>query len=509
MLTQEGTAATAAPRRTLREWQSAAGVPMWVFWLLPVLLTAALGLYRATSIVLWWDELSTIDVAQRPIGGILATAHHVDAVHTVYYLFMHFWIAAFGTAPLTVRLPSVFAMCGATVCTTAIARRLFGMRVAVTASTIFALIPGVARYACEARSYGFVVLGSAAAFLLLLRALERPGGRRWALYGLVLALTGALNLIALTALAGHALTVLLRVNAGPPARRRALLKPFAVVIGLVLLVDAPIIVLGAMEARSQLGDPPSSSLANLPLIWRETSCSTAFAVLVLFALPLLATHRRRGPALAVIAWATLPVLTLWLISLYGLGFDAFARYLLFVLPAWAIAVAASVDRFRGMPLAGLLAMIMVTAVVVTHDQVVLHGELSHFDYDYPVLWVPAEDYPAAASIVEAEYRPGDAASFSASPHLELGMNDYLPADEQLHDVMVTQTDAQNHTLVDTFCTNPFTCVANAPDRVWMFEEGGLGPYSSEPVEWALALMLHYRIVEVWHVTGITITLLEH
>ena len=509
MLTQEGTATSQAPRRILREWRAAAAVPGWVYWLLPVLVTAALGLYRATSIVLWWDELTTIDMARRPIGGIFATAHNVDAVHTVYYLFMHFWIAAFGSAPLTVRLPSVLAMCGATACTTAIARRLFGMRVAVAASMIFALVPGVARYACEARSYGFVVLGSAAAFLLLLRALEKPGRRRWAVYGLVLALTGALNLIALTALAGHALTVLLRVNAERSVRRRELLKAFALVVGLVLLLDSPIMVFGAMEARSQLGNPPSASLFKLPLIWRETGCSTALSVLVLLALPLLATHRRRGPALAVFAWATLPVLTLWVVSLYGLGFDAFARYLLFVLPAWAIAVAAAVDRFRGASAFGLLAIVLVTGVVVTQDQVVLHGGLSHFDYDYPVGIVPAEDYPAAASIVGAEYRSGDAASFSTSPHLGLGIDEYLPADEQLRDILVARTDAQNDSIADTYCANPTACVAKAPKRVWLFEAGAFASYSAEPIDWALPLLLRYRIVEVWHVTGITITLLEH
>jgi mannosyltransferase len=112
----------------------------------PVLLTAALGLCRASSIVLWWDELSTLDVARRSAGGILATAHNVDAMHAFHYLFMHLWIGLFGSSPLTLRPTSVLA-----------------------------LIPGVARYACEARSYGFVVLGSAAALLLLCCSLRGSG----------------------------------------------------------------------------------------------------------------------------------------------------------------------------------------------------------------------------------------------------------------------------------------------------------------------------------------------
>jgi hypothetical protein len=186
MLTQQGTTvpvaalrgpATGAPpsRRTRRS-----RLPAFITepWFLPSLLTLALGLYRSTTIVLWWDELSTLDVARRPISGILATATHVDAVHSVYYIFMHFWILLFGSSVLAVRLPSVLAMCGATVCTALLAIRLFDRRVAYTSAVIFALVPGVDRYACETRSYALVVLGSALALLALFRALERPSRRR-------------------------------------------------------------------------------------------------------------------------------------------------------------------------------------------------------------------------------------------------------------------------------------------------------------------------------------------
>ena len=507
MLTQQGAAVvSAAPEGAARVRPPAATVA-WVWWALPIALTAALGLYRASTIVLWWDEQSTIDVAKRPVGGILATARNVDAVHTFYYLFMHFWISAFGSAPLTLRLPSVLAMCGATACTTAIGLRLFNRRVAVTASVIFALIPGVSRYAEEARSYGFVVLGSAAAILLLLRALEKPEPRRWAVYGTVLAATGALNLIALTALSAHAVVVAVSADPGR-ARRRDLFKPFALVVALVLLVVTPIIIFGAIEAPTELGDPAPASFADLPLTWRETGCSTAFSLLVLLALPLLGAHRRRGPAFMILAWATLPVLTVWGVSMHGLGFDVYARYLLFVLPAWSIAVAAAVDRIPGVHRVAFLAIVGVAAGAVTHDQFVLHGQLSHFDYDYPGPRFPAEDYPAAASIVEAGFRPGDAATFDSSQHLYLGVNYYLPADEHLSDIFVARTDVQQNSLTPLYCPSAPACLAGGPERVWMFETGDYAPFSTERVDWSLALLVHYRIVEVWHVAGITVTLLQ-
>ncbi len=34
------------------------------------------------------------------------------------------------------------------------------------------------------------------------------------------------------------------------------------------------------------------------------------------------------------------------------------------------------------------------------------------------------------------------------------------------------------------------------------------PYTTERVDWAFSLMMSYRIVEIWHVDGITLTLLE-
>ncbi len=228
-------------------------------WFLPVLLALALGLYRCTSIVLWWDELSTLDIAERPVSNILATAHHVDAVHSFYYLFMHFWIAAFGTSVLAIRLPSLLAMCGATVCTAVIAERLFDRRVAVISATLFALIPGVARYATEARSYGFVVLGSAVAFLLLLRALDKSTRGRWAAYGAILAVTGALNLIALIAVAGHLVTVWLTARS---RGRRSMLRPFLLVVVGVIVLESPIMIFGMMEASNQLGHLPPTSLVD-------------------------------------------------------------------------------------------------------------------------------------------------------------------------------------------------------------------------------------------------------
>lgn len=474
-------------------------------WFVPLLITAALGLYRITSIVLWWDELSTLDIVRRPVGGIIATAGHVDAVHSFYYLLMHFWVMVFGTSVFALRLPSVLAMCGATVCTGVLAQRLFNRRVAFASAFVFSLIPGVDRYACEARSYGLVMLGSALALLLLLRALESGGARRWSLYGALVAVTGALNLIALTGLAAHLVAVLVSRTGGS---RRVRLRVFAVVVGCALVVVSPVAVFGMIEAGSQLGTLPQYSLSSLPLLWQETGCSTAFSVLVVLALPLAATHRRHRSAAVVVGAAALPIVALWIVSVNSIGFSFFARYLLFVLPAWAIAVGAAVDRFKGVHPLAFVAVVLLTAVAVAHDQVVLHGSLSHFKYDYPGPDVRAEDYPAAAAVIARNFEPGDAASFATSTHLDLGVNYYLPAGEQLADIFVERTDVQTDSLRPEFCASTAVCAARAPGRVWLVESGAGQGYATEPVNWAFSLQYLYRPAEVWHVPGITLTLLE-
>src|SRR5690348_2657773 len=56
----------------------------------PVVLALTLGLWgigRDRS--LWGDEAVSLEVAHRSTAQIWALAHHVDAVHTLYYLLLH------------------------------------------------------------------------------------------------------------------------------------------------------------------------------------------------------------------------------------------------------------------------------------------------------------------------------------------------------------------------------------------------------------------------------------
>ena len=293
----------------------------------------------------------------------------------------------------------------------------------------------------------------------------------------------------------------------PSGRRRAL-KAFGLAAASALAVLTPIIVYGSLEAGAELGHLPEGLVSSLPGIWEQAGCSSVFSLIVLLALPLTLEHRRRTSAIAVFSAAVLPVLVLWIVSINSMGFGYFSRYLLFVLPAWAIAVAAAVDRFKGVPAVAFVAVVLATAIAVAHDQMVLHGTLSHFAYDYPGPSVSAEDYPAAAAVIEANYRPGDAASFAVAPHLQLGIDYYLPADEHLSDVFEQRTPAQTDSLLPENCTSMAACIAKAPDRVWLVESGDVLSFSTEQVDRAFTLDYLYQRVQIWQVSGITLTLLQ-
>ncbi|KJY46146.1 membrane protein, partial [Streptomyces sp. NRRL S-444] len=85
-----------------------------IVWLVPVLWTVGLGLWglsRQDSV--WRDEAATWQVAGRSAGEILDMLGNVDAVHGLYYLFMHGLFELFGASTATLRLPSVLAVAAA------------------------------------------------------------------------------------------------------------------------------------------------------------------------------------------------------------------------------------------------------------------------------------------------------------------------------------------------------------------------------------------------------------
>ncbi|MFH9584305.1 glycosyltransferase family 39 protein [Streptomyces luteogriseus] len=170
-----------------------------------------IGLWGLDRGGMWGDESVTFQVAQRTVPQIWRLLHDVDAVHGLYYLFMHA-VLTVHPGEVVLRLPSVCAATATAGLVAALGVRLAGPRVGLGAGVLYAITPMTGHYAQEGRSYALVAAGVAGATLLLVRAVDEGGVRAWWPYGTVVGLTCVLHELAVPVLGAHAVTLaLLRV----------------------------------------------------------------------------------------------------------------------------------------------------------------------------------------------------------------------------------------------------------------------------------------------------------
>jgi mannosyltransferase len=234
------------------------------------------------------DEVATRWAALLPLHLLAHLVRHVDAVHGLYYLLMHGWMAA-GTSPAVMRIPSVIAMVVAVALMVIIGRRLTGSAWAgLFAGLIVALTPTISYYAQTARSYALVfacVVGSTLALLHALAAEAGLAGQRssgarfpagrWLLYAVLLVVGGYLNELSLLVVAAHAVTVLLTRYG-----RRVILHWAATAAVSVILV----LPLAALSAREDAAVAwiPRPGLGSLRILFHDYfGATTAVAVLLL------------------------------------------------------------------------------------------------------------------------------------------------------------------------------------------------------------------------------------
>ncbi|MFF5180833.1 glycosyltransferase family 39 protein [Micromonospora sp. NPDC000316] len=475
-------------------------------WFWPTAFAALAVGWRIGSPEMWHDELVTVDVATRSTRQILGMLVNVDAVHGAYYLFMHGWTTVFGTGPAAVRLPSALAMTLATACVALVGLRLFGRTAGIAAGFVFALVPTVTRFGQETRSYAFVVLAAAVATLFLLRALERPGWLRWAAYVLAVAGIGLVNVVALTLLLGHGVAVLLHCWR---QRRWWSLAWFTLAAGAGAGIAAPVILRGMKQAGRQISWIPDSAPWT---VWQQVLGSTLLAVAVTaLAVVGVVTHLRRDAVARAVMAAVIAALPLPVILLASTG-DInyfFSKYLLFLVPAWAVLAGAGIAALRRAPL--VAAALVVLAALSVPGQLALRDEFSHGWYTYPQAraFKPLS-YSEAARVIEAGYQPGDGL-VAGGPWWwmhEPGVRYYLPADVSPRNVFQQRSAAQRNELFGADCANPARCLRDEP-RLWVLLPTVTdAPLTGLPKKQSAALAEHYDVVRVTHVTGLTVALLQ-
>lgn len=143
--------------------------PLVVAGVAAILLAGAVVRFLALR-DLWLDEALSVDIARLPAGQLLAALRR-DGSPPLWYVLLHYWIAAFGDSSAAVRASTAVTSLATLPVAWLLGRRLLGPRGGLATLLLLAAAPFAVRYASEARMYSLVLLEVCLGGLALLRAL--------------------------------------------------------------------------------------------------------------------------------------------------------------------------------------------------------------------------------------------------------------------------------------------------------------------------------------------------
>ncbi len=356
---------------------------------IPAILAVVVGAWSITVPSLWRDESVSLYFARIPLADAWHIWGHVDAVHATFDLLLR-PLAAIEPVELAVRLPSLAGFVVATIGVVLVGRNLSGWSMGACAGCVYALLPVTSRYAQEGRSYALVSAAAVIATWLLLRACERPTRGRLATYAAAIAVLGYLHLYALLLVLVHALHLVVT--------SRHLVGRAVVAWGVAGVVLLPLAIVASGQRERQLfwlKSPEQDDLSTfIQSIGGTTPAGVALAALVLAGAWVL----RRRPI--VILWAFVPVIVSFTVSQVYPIFNE--RYLLFVVPAVALMVGASVDAAARLvrPRVGSVAVSALGVAMIAGLTLPAHQDIRRPDSR-------PDDLRTMSRDLTADWRPGD------------------------------------------------------------------------------------------------------
>ncbi|QGF23610.1 glycosyltransferase family 39 protein [Raineyella fluvialis] len=341
------------------------------------LVSGLFSAFRVGRPIPWRDEAATLMTAGRPPAEIFTVVRHVDAVHAVYYLLMHYWQLVFGATVTADRYVSVVSVGVTAGLLVLLGREVRDLPTGVMAGLAFTVIPRVMWTSTEARSYALMTALVVATLLVFLAAARRDTWGWWVGYTLLVVLTAYVFLFAVLCF-----VVLPFVVAALPMTRRARLRwaGGTVVAGAAAI---PLVLVGRAQSSqvSWIQAPDLKAPFTYQFFaanWMPLSLITnALAwVLLLGGLATLAVETRRagrvrppsgdgtmatggtgsgggwdrdalGQAVLVTGWLVLPTLLLVLGS-YVTAPMYVARYLAMSDPAVALLIATAISAAAGL-----------------------------------------------------------------------------------------------------------------------------------------------------------------
>lgn len=431
---------------------------------------AIVGAWGISTPALWRDEIITWTASGRSWFQIARVVDNVDAVVAPYYLLMSVWTAIFGDSHLALRLPSLLAMITAAGLVAAIGARLHGPLAGAAGGLLFAALPGVSRFAQEARPYALVCCFAALATLALLRAWQEPSRGRWVVYALACALTGWSHLLAFSVVGAHAMAVLVALWWQRGAVRGKA-TAWAVSVAAAAVTVVPLLVLGVRQ-QGQISWLPLTSWQALPeILGRIVGGGLLAGLLLGLGVAAMVPGEWRAKVIprprtgegaafgnagfALVAVAALAVLPFLLFFVAGMFRPLFHdRYVLLMLAAWAALAGVALARVSR-PVA---AIILVAVVFLgAGQQLAMREPGGHTD----------AGVAEASRSISAQSRAGDVIVIDAKQGwLRLGADYYLDPTSRPRDAMVAKTPVQMGGYLASECESAQQCLGSAP-RVWV------------------------------------------
>jgi mannosyltransferase len=363
------------------------------------LLAAAISLAGAARPSFWYDEAATISAAgNRSLGDLARLLGHVDAVHGLYYLFMHGWFSIFPPSEFWSRAPSGLAIGAAAAGVVVLAKQFSSRPVALCSGVVFAILPRTTWAGIEARPYAFSVMAAVWTCVLLVVAVRRGKSVLWLAYTAAALLSIVLDVYLVFMMLVHVVLV--------AVLRRSVLPQFIAAAIAALVLAVPFIFV-AYRQVGQVGWLPGLSGhtiidVGIKQYFDRSAPFALLAVVIVGAWMLL----RRGAAppdsgerqLAriAIAWAAIPTGIILICSAL-VSPIYYPRYLCFTAPGIAL--------FLGICIAGLARTpLRISAVLVA---LMLAGFPNYFFGQRGPYAKYGMDYSQVADLITQKAQPGD------------------------------------------------------------------------------------------------------
>lgn len=373
---------------------------------LAVLITglgAALRFYHLGARSYWFDEALSITYARLPVTQFLHLlwAPWVNINMALYYVLLRGWLQL-GSGEAVVRALSALFAIATLPLVYLVGRRIYDPATGALAALLLALNAFHLRYSQEARAYSLEILLVTAATLLLLRAVEQRTQGAWTKYAVCAAAAVYAHVLAGLVVVAHALWLL--------GRRRKLdlghvRHAFSLFVALIFA--AMVCAVHAGTASVQWVAPLSTaSVESFFVLIAGNGVAVCYVAAGLWIAGLIASVTGRAPRDAGIIWAWLlaPIAMAAAVSLAHPVF--IPRYLVFCVPAAALATAAGVRALGRRPvmLAAAVLVVALTAARAPSAYSELMGSMP-------------DDYRDATEYVLRAARPGDALFFYPGPSL--------------------------------------------------------------------------------------------